>query len=500
MTSPATNTPEGGDPLVPITQPPGAVPQRTARSLGSAAVYSAGFTLQRAIGLLMLPVYTRALPPGEYGALGVLLSLAAGVGFLFSAGVETSLVRNYFQLASEPQHRQEYLASVWRFMVLYPVLGSLVLTAVAWPLTGSSQPVGGVEILLTLLASATNVAATTLPLAVLRARQDLRGFLWIVLVAAIATPALTVGFVVLLDQGIRGWFIASLIANVATFATATIAVPWRPRSPFRWPMVRATLMFSLPLIPHSLSHWALQLADRGVIAGMVSGEDLGAYTLAGTLASTVLLLVIALNQGFVPNYANAGTDPGQEERLSRVVVVQITAVVTLTLVGAMLGPRAVEILTPVSYHGAVPLVPWLVLGYGFLGLYFIPMNGATLAAGRTAYAWVATAVSAAANIGLLFLLVPEYGVYAAAVASAVAYFTLLALNAIWAHARPNPVRYDWAPIAQVITAGGLAYLGASLTASGPSVVESTIQIGWLLAFTVAVALLVFRSQLAARLG
>jgi O-antigen/teichoic acid export membrane protein len=83
----------------------------------------------------MLPVYTRALPPSEYGALGVLLSLAAGVGFLFAAGVETSIIRNYFQLASEPERRQEYFASIWRFLVLYPIVGSLVLTAVAW-LTG----------------------------------------------------------------------------------------------------------------------------------------------------------------------------------------------------------------------------------------------------------------------------------------------------------------------------------------------------------------------------
>jgi O-antigen/teichoic acid export membrane protein len=464
----------------------------------SAAVYSVGFVVQRAIGVIMLPLYTRAIAPSQYGALGILLSLYIVVGIFFSAGLEASIIRNYFQLAERPERRQEYLDSVWRFLVVYPLIASGLLAAAVWPFLGGSRSIDGLDVILMLLAAAFNTAGTALPLAVLRSRQDLRGYLWMTAVTALGTPALTVMFVVLLHQGIRGWFLAAVIINFAAFAAATVIVPWRPRAHFNWRVVSAALLFSLPLIPHFISAWALQLADRLVIAGIVSAAQLGIYSLASNLASSILVLVMALNQGFTPTYAKAGAQPGHEKELSDVVMLQITIVIGLTLCGALLGPSTVEILTAPDYHSAAPLVPWIVLGYGFLGVYFVPMNGATLGAGRHTFAWVSSASSAATNIALLLLFVPRYGVYAAAVASAVGYFVLLVLMSIWAHARYNPVRYDWTRIGSVAVLGLLAYSGAALTAPRGPVETIVLQLGWIFGFAAAIATLMFRSQLASR--
>lgn len=469
------------------------------RSLLSSMVYAFGFGVQGVIGALMLPVYTRVISPSEFGTLGILLSAYFAVGILFAVGLEPSIVRNYFQLASEPDRRQEFLDSLWRFLVVYPLVASLVLAAAAWPFGRSAQYAGHLEVTLMLLAAALNAMATVLPLSVLRARQHLRGYLSMTLVPATLTPALTVFFVAFAGQGIRGWFLAALISSLATFAIAVKVVPWHPRARINWRMVRAALLFSLPLVPHFLSHWALQLADRWVIAGMVSASDLGTYTIAGVLATPVMMLVIALNQGLTPTYARAGARGHGDEELYNVVTLQLTVVVGLTLAGAVVGPSLVQVLTAPDYHGAAPLLPWIVLGYGFLGMYFVPMNGATLGAGRTTFAWIGTALSAAANIALLFILVPRYGLYSAAVASAIGYLLLLSITGVWAHARPNPVRYDWLRLGQALAAGSLAYLGALLTSPDSLVAAVAVQTGWLLAFCGAVAATGFRSQVMARL-
>jgi O-antigen/teichoic acid export membrane protein len=497
----ATTDPEGAESAVDLSNATKetATSRPISRSLTSAAVYSVGFAVQRAIGLVMLPLYTRAISPSQYGALGILLSLYIVVGILFSAGLETSIIRNHFQLAGKPERRQQYLDSVWRFLVLYPLIAGLLLAAAVWPFLGTSRSIDGLDVLLMLLAAAFNTAATTLPLAVLRARQDMRGYLWMTAVTALGTPTLTIMFVVLFHQGIRGWFLAAVIINFAAFVAATVIVPWRPRADVNWRVVSAALLFSLPLIPHFISSWALQLADRLVIAGIVSATQLGIYSLASNLASPMLMLVMALNQGFIPTYAKAGAQTGHERELSNMVTLQIAAVIGLTLCGAMLGPPMVEILTAPDYHSAAPLVPWIVLGYGFLGIYFVPMNGATLGAGRRNFAWVASASSAATNIALLLLFVPRYGVYAAAVASAIGYFVLLVLMVVWAHARHNPVRYDWMRIGPVVALGLLAYAGAALTAPRVPAEAIAVEIGWILGFAAAIATLMFRSQLAVRL-
>jgi O-antigen/teichoic acid export membrane protein len=265
-------------------------------------------------------------------------------------------------------------------------------------------------------------------------------------------------------------------------------IPWDPHGRSDRSLLRGSLVFGLPLVPHMISHWALQLADRLVIAGIVSAAALGRYGLASNIAMPIVMAVQALNSGFMPTYAKAGVDPGRRAELRRAVTLQIAIVVAICLSGALLGPPLVEAITPPGYRGAGSLVPWLVLGYAFLGLYFIPMTGAAIGAGRSRFVWVATATSAATNIGLLFWLVPDHGVHAAAVASAIGYAVLLVTIFIYAHSRPNPVSYNWAVIVPVIASALLVFGLAQLTAPSGSVPRLLVNTAWLAIFTAALAL------------
>ena len=473
---------------VPAGVEPAALPGGVERSLRSAAVFSLVLAVQRALSLALLPLYTRAIGPGEYGALGVLLSVAALAAIVFGAGLEVAIVRSYFVLASDPPRQRRYIDSVWRFLTVWPVAAALVASAAAWPFVGSGD-VGGVDVLLTLVGAALGVSASTFPLILLRARQDLRRYVAAAATPTIATPLLTVLLVVVADLGLRGFVLAIALANALSLVAAAAIVPWRPDpGGFDRLLVRGALAFSLPLLPHTLSHWGLQLADRAVLAGLVSAASLGVYVLASTLAAPLLMVLMSLNQGFMPTYARAGTGQGDGD-LRGVVVAQIVAVAGLTLAAALLGAPLAEVLAPASYSGAGELVPWLVLGYGFLGLYFVPMNGATLAAGRSRLVWVATASAAAFNVALLYLLVPSHGVEAAAIASAAAYGLLLAGTAVWAHAGPNPVRYDWRRIAPALAAAAAVYALATATSPADPAVALAVHAAWLPAYAIAVVVL-----------
>jgi O-antigen/teichoic acid export membrane protein len=292
------------------------------------------------------------------------------------------------------------------------------------------------------------------------------------------------------DQGLRGFLLAIVLANALSLVAAAVIVPWRPEpGGFDRAVVRGALAFSLPLLPHTLSHWALQLADRTVLAGLVSAASLGVFVLASNLAAPLLMVLMSLNQGFMPTYARAGAGGEDAEGLPTIVVVQIMAVAGLTLAAALLGAPLAGVLAPDSYAGAGELVPWIVLGYGFLGLYFVPMNGATLAAGRSRLVWVATASAAAFNIALLYLLVPRHGVEAAAVASAAAYGVLLAGTAVWAHAGPNPVRYDWRRIVPALAAAAAIYALATATSPADPDTALAVHAAWLPLYPIAMVVL-----------
>lgn len=449
------------------------------RPLSSATAYALGYGVQRIVGFVMLPIYTRVISPAEYGVLSVLVSVATGAGVIFAAGLDLAIYRTYFELEDDPERQDHFIHSIWRFLVIFPTISAFALAALAWVVIGDHQYFTEFDVLLALLGSAMNIAATTLPLAVLRAKQALRPYLIVTAVTTAVAPLCGVIFVVVLGTGLRGFLLAGLIANVATLIAAGVVMPWRRHITFQRKLVSKALKFSVPLVPHFFSHWALQVADRLVIAGLVSATSLGLYGLGSNVAAPFMMAVLSLNAGFMPTYAKAGTKGGLGAALREAVVLQIALVVTITLGGMLLGSSVVEIMAPPSYHGAGSLVAWIVLGYGFLGLYYIPMNGATLGAGRSRYAWTATLASACVNISLLFFFVPTYGVHFAAVASALGYLVLLILIAIYAHARPNPVSYEWGRIVPLFLAAGLIYAAAMATTPGDPIAALLLRTLWL---------------------
>jgi O-antigen/teichoic acid export membrane protein len=83
--------------------------------------------------------------------------------------------------------------------------------------------------------------------------------------------------------------------------------------------------------------------------------------------------------------------------------------------------------TPAAYHPAAAVTRWVALGYFSLALYYGPMNAMTLTAQVTrGVAWN-TLLAGLLNVTLNLLLVPRFGVVAAAVNTFVGYTVLFLL-------------------------------------------------------------------------
>jgi O-antigen/teichoic acid export membrane protein len=466
-----------------VIQPPGppaSAPQPVGSSLKSAVVFGVGSGLQRGVAFLLLPVYTRVLTPAEYGALSVLLAVTSAAAIVFAFGLDMGLFRSFFLHADE--RRRVFVGSVWRLLVVAPVLAAVACALIAAPFVHGIPRVTPFDVFLALLAGALYVGASAVPLVVLRVQRRLRDFMLLSLVDAIATPALTLILVVGLHKGIVGWLIASAASNAILLVAAFRIVPWERGIPFERETVLGAMRFGATLIPHAFALWALFLIDRGVLAGLVGAHELGIYSLAANLAIPVAIAITSLNQAMMPAYASAGVHPEQRDHLAGLIVIQLTGVFAICLTGALLGGPVLLLVSPHSYHDAAPLVAWIVLGYAFLGLYFVPMNGITLGAGRSSFVWVVSALGAASNVALLLIFVPSDGILAAAIASAAAYLVLFLCISVYARRPENPVRYRWPPL---LSAGALAvavYVAATVTTPSQGVAAIGLRLVWIAAF------------------
>jgi O-antigen/teichoic acid export membrane protein len=442
-------------------------PEAGSRPLRSTAVYALAAASQRLGIFVLLPFVTRVMSPDSYGDLSILLALSSGFAALFNFGLEPPMFRAFIEFESDHRGKRHYVGSVWRFLIAAPVLLALTVGGIVWAIGGVGR-IDGFDIFLAILGAALFVAATGVPLALLRAEQRLRDYLLLALANTLVTPTLIFALVIVSNEEATGWLLAVVISNLSTLGLALFVVPWTSEGKARGTF-RSVVTEGMPLMPHFLAQWSLNLADRLVLAGIVSASLLGVYSLAANLAIPILVFVQAVNQGFMPSYARAGVDPSRRHDLRSTVCLQIGIVTATAVAGIVLAAPTVALVSPSSYHGAAPLLAWLILGFFFLGLYYIPMNGATLGAKRGKFAWVATVISAAVNIGLIIVLVPIAGIEYAAVASAAGYLVLLAGIALYARGPGNPVEYDWPRIIALEAVAGMIVAGILILApqSGP---------------------------------
>ena len=198
------------------------------RSLKSAVIFGVGNGLTPGIGFLLLPVYTRALSPSQYGPLSVLLAISSAAGMLFSFGLDLGLFRSFFELADEPVKQQRFLGSAWRFLILAPLTGAIALTLVGAPFITGIHDVSVADLFLALVAGALYAGATVVPLVVLRVNERLVGYIVVSGVNAAATTILVFVAVVVLHLGITGWLGASAASNVLIARRVGACAPVAP--------------------------------------------------------------------------------------------------------------------------------------------------------------------------------------------------------------------------------------------------------------------------------
>src|SRR5438093_4492772 len=113
------------------------------------------------------------------------------------------------------------------------------------------------------------------------------------------------------------------------------------------------------------------MVDRLVIGRFRSLDELGVFTVAASLASVMNVVVVSVNSAAGPwlfNVAATQLDPGRI--IARTATKYVAALGVVCLCGVLFSREIIALLLPAPYGPAWTLVPILVVGYFFQGLYY----------------------------------------------------------------------------------------------------------------------------------
>ncbi len=435
---------------------------------GSAG-FSLGSVLSLGIGFLLIPVYTRYLSPADYGIVSLLDTVGMALNVFCLFGVSGAVARFYVEYKGE--ELKSFLGTMY-FFVLANTLVILLLVyflagpAYAWLVDDPSypfHPLADIKLLTLFFASGSVVTNTVF-------RMEERSFTYSLV--AVAGLVLQVGaavtFVVVLDRKAQGVLEAGLLAGAALFLVYLWFLRGKISRRLSWSKLKVGLLFALPILPHALANFVLDLSDRLILQKLMTLADVGLYAVGCKVGILMKVLVNSFAMAWTPYFLRTVKRDGRFGEKG-VITYWTLAAALAWLVLSLFSREALLLLTTPDYYAAAAVVPWIAGGAFFRGMYIIPTSSLSWAKKPGYYALV-TIPAGILNVALNFLLIPRLGIVGAGVSTLVAFAFTFLLGHIFS-AKFLEVDYEWGKISAIVI------LAASVVVSGHYLCPTGLALG-----------------------
>jgi O-antigen/teichoic acid export membrane protein len=465
--------------------------QQLKRLAKHSVIYGLGGVVSRILAVLLLPIYTAYLETGDLGSVAIVVALQVVLVTILRGGISSAFFRFYFD-SSEPARRLAVVRTSFWFTMASATLGlaaGLLLAEPIAELLGLGDQAGLVRAAFVGIWAQMNYEQLT---ALFRAEERSTAFVAASLTNIAISVTATILLVVVYEQGALGVVVGNFIGTLCVYVALLGYRREQLGLDFDRPLLREMQKFGLPLVPAALALIVINWSDRFFLSHFVGLEEVGVYEMGMRVASAMVLLLTAFRMAW-PAFAYSIEDDDEARRTYAFVLtylVFITSWVALAL--GLLAPWIVEVLSSdSSFDEGARVVAILAFAKAAYAAYIVMAIGVGRAR-RTQFNWVITGAAALVNVGLNLLLVPRYGMFGSAAATAVA-FAVLFLGMTWYAQRVFPVPYQWR---RVLTAAGVAI---ALTVLG-KLLDVPLAVALALAVSYPLVLLPLRFYLPAELA
>lgn len=425
----------------------------------------------------LAPYLTRVIGSTEYGIHGTMYAYAAFFIVLFTFRMETA----FFRYAGRGDSPDRVFATALLGIIPLIAVGTLLMYAWDEQLASLLARPDDVKYIHWFLAIIALDALAALPFARLRLENKARRFALLKLLNVAITLAIAfflLEALPLLDRigGDRGLiydpakkldyvFLANLIASA--FILLLLYREFKLRiSLFDSALLRRMLRYSWPLVLVSVTGVVSQLFDRIFIKALIPGDEAfalaqsGIYNACVKIAVPMSLFATAFNYAAEPFFFKHSADTDARRNYADVALA-FTITGSLVFLAGSLFLDQLQYIIGAEYREGVGIVPIVMLGYLFLGLYYNVSIWYKLT-DKTIYGTYISLVGTAITLGLNAGLIPLMGYYGSAWAVLACFFTMSLLAWLWGR-RHYPIPFDIARISgYILSAVGLALLSAAL--------------------------------------
>lgn len=391
------------------------------------AIYGLGNGIKKFISFFLLPFYTRALSPDEFGLLSTLGTFTMLLAAFLNFGLD-SAVGYYFFQANGQEEKGKVLFTHFSIRVM-GIVPPLILSFFSVPLSVlffNTEDHAWLMFLSIMLVPINLLMSEQSH--IYRYYRKPWSYNITTIVKSVVNIGVGVSLVLVLKWGVLGAQLASIISSIVVIIGSLILFSgWKYTWSFSFSWAKKMLKFGFPLIWAGLSTWVFNSIDRFFLLHYRNLEEVGYYSIANTLSQPVLLINMAVQMSFGVLFFKMYNEEVEEEKpKSKEMAVETYNIflygsVLLSSVLSIFGVDIVNLIATKEYGPGAIAIPFLTFSAVAAQSYQIMGPGITLKEKNWHYTWI-TVLTAIINIALNFIFIPRWGFPGAAFSTLLSFF------------------------------------------------------------------------------
>lgn len=383
------------------------------------AIFAAGNVLSKLVLFFLMPIYTSAMTSSEYGT-GELIYNSVE---LMLPVVTLCLYEAVFRFSIDPGSDHTRLLSNAFFLILRIFLAiTLVALLIGYFVR--------IDYMWSFLLILFTWGIRQLFAQFARGIGKVKIFAASGVLQALSLCLFNIVFLTLLHQGVNGYLLSITLSNLVSilFLVAAVKIPRYIRLGEKdTNQLKAMLLFSIPMIPNTLSWWFVNISARYILVWFCGAGVAGLFTAASKLPSVVHLMSTIFQQAWQFASSKEMGNKGGNRFFSSVFKLYSPFILTATSGLVVVTPLLSIILLRGEFYQAWVYVPLLLLSAA-LNCYSIYFGSFYTAAKKNKMIMVSTVIGAVINVGICFFTIPIMGVYGALLASCLSYLVIVVIR------------------------------------------------------------------------
>lgn len=370
----------------------------------------------KAINFFLLPLYTKYLTPEQLGVSDTITTFTSLVSPFLILGLDSAFSAFYFDEESLG-YKKKVFTSI-SFILMITSIVPIILMIFAEPISSLLFQKTEYSYIVVLSLASLSLQLWYLPFSIyLRVENRMKAYGIITTAASLIMIVSNIITVSVFKMGASALIISTCVTNAAMLVMYGIVSKLLPKKEFfDIPLSKRLLKYSIPLVPTVVSTWILTASSRIMLVRFVGEEAVGLYGIVTRFITVINVFTNSVSTAYTTFAYSSKDDDSGPVIYSKILNILYLLLASVVFFISIFSKEILNLMVDPQYQEAYKYMPLLlfaqviyaavtIVGYG---IAFVKKSQLTL---------IYVGAAAIVNVVINMIMIPKYGIMAAAFAA-----------------------------------------------------------------------------------